>query len=123
MTNLQKLALNATAKNITTKKAKKSINDHLFQMLYTESRKMQRAEIIAEISLKRLEESIGNEIDEQMLKDAIADGSFAKINKTAKNGLDTAVCSGKTTASFCSNKRYEDYELNQDADGFYIIKK
>lgn len=120
--DLMQLALAATKDNVTTRKSKKSINDNLFEMLYEQKRAMARTEIINEISFERLAGEVG-EVTEEKLAKAIEDGTWESINKTVKNGLDTAVCNGKTSASFCSNKRYEDYELINEANKFSIIKK
>lgn len=120
--DLMQAALEATKSNVSTRKSKKSINDNLFEMLYEQKRSMARPEIINEISFERLAGEIG-EVTEEKLAKAIEDGTWESINKTVKNGLDTAVCNGKTSASFCSNKLYEDYELVNEANKFSIVKK
>jgi len=120
--DLMAMALAATSKNVSTTKSRKSINDHLFEMLYKEDRAMDRKDVINEISFRRLKEEVG-EVTEEKLQKAIEDGEWASINKTVKNGLDTAVCNGKTSASFCSNETYVDYELIKVSNSLSIEKK
>lgn len=122
MTELMKLALDATEKNVSTAKSRKSINDQLFELLYDKSQSLTRQEIITELSLNKLKNQKG-EVTEEVLKEAIEDGRFKKINKTIKNGLDTAIANGKTSASFSANKKYQNYELICENNEYTIVDK
>lgn len=119
---LMQAALEATQKNVRTKKSRKSVNDHLFEMLYTEARELDRIEILNEITFKRYEDEI-EEITDENISKVLKSKDWAKIQKTAKNGIDSAVCNGSTSASFNANKNYANYELIKDGNKFAIIKR
>ena len=123
MNNLEQMALEATKKNLTTKKSKLSICDHFYQMLYVDGQKLDRDKIMAKITMYRVGEQHGVKTTEKMLSESIESGEFKKLLATVKNGVDQAVCNGKTSANFVSNKRYADYELIKEGNQFSIIKK
>jgi len=123
------MAMNATKDNITTTRRKKSILDMLFSRIYDESNPkvgnpMKKTDLIGRMSLERLELEF-EDLDEKLTPEAFQTDEtqklFASINKTVKNGFETAVCNGSTQASFNSNKRYKDYELMKLEDGTYTI--
>ena len=121
-TDFLAVALAATEKNVTTRKTRKSINDSMFDLLYKQKQKMTRVQLIAAISYKRYEHEVGP-IDQEVAEQLSSDKEWKRINRTVKNGLDSAVCNGSTSASFCSNKTYAKYELVNEANKYYIIDK
>lgn len=120
--SLLEMAMSATKENIVKGTRRKSINDSLFELLFTNGEVLTKQEIIARISLERLEAQMGaEELTPELFGSDEVQDVFAKINKTVKNGFETAVCAGKTSASFQSNKRYSDYRLLKTAQGEYSI--
>lgn len=121
--SLLDLAMSATKNNITTTSTRKSINDSLFEILFTGKEELSKAELIARISLERMEAKTDGELTAEIFNSEEGQKQFKAINKTVKNGFETAVCQGSTSASFCSNKRYVDYELSRLPNGNYTITK
>lgn len=123
MKNLLELAMSATQKNITKgRSSRKSINDSLLELLYGKDGKpMTKLEVVGAISLERLHSEFEGEVTAKNFGSDEVQKEFKRINKTVSNGFDTAVCAGKTSASFCSNKRFENYELVKNANGTYEI--
>jgi hypothetical protein len=115
-------AIEAVEKNVSTRKTKKSINDSMFDLLYNQGEKLTRQELITYISYERYENEVA-EIDDKIAKQLGTDKEWKRINKTVKNGLDTALCNGQTSASFCSNKKYDGYEIVLEANRYSIVKK
>lgn len=121
--NLLALALESTKNNVTTKKSRKSICDCLFELLF-EKDSQSKVDLIATISLERLENDVDGELTAELFSSEEIQAKFKAINKTVKNGFEAAVCNGKTSASFSANKKYADYKLMQEKNGNYsIIKK
>ncbi len=121
MKDLLSLALSATKENVTTRKTKKSVNDALFEILFTNKQKKTKTELIAMISLDRLQDAHDGELDAKTFQSEEVQEQFKAINRTVKNGFEASVCNGKTSASFSANKRFKDYTLSQDANGQWSI--
>ena len=125
MSNLLELAVQATKNNISKSgSSRKSISDSLFEMLYgPKSKPMTKIEVVGVISLERLQNESETEVTTDNFNSDEIQKLFKRITKTVSNGFDTAVCAGKTTASFCSNKKYMDlYEVVKLDSGQYTIQ-
>ena len=119
--NLLELALQATRKNVTTRKSRKSINDYLFEMLYEGKELLTKVEIISRIALSRLEDSFEGELTADVFQSDEVQEQFKKITKTVKNGFEAAICNGSTSASFSANKRFADYQIVKNEKSQYSI--
>ena len=121
--NILELAMAQTSTNISTTKVRKSINDSLLNLLYTQKLKLTKQELIARISLERLEDSIDGELTAELFQSQDVQKEFLKINKTVKNGLETATCNAQNNAAFKFNPRFEEYNLEKLNNKYQITKK
>jgi hypothetical protein len=111
-----------TKKNIVKVGTKKNICDSLHEILFDGKQELRRVDIIAMITLERLKEEFPKLKDD----DQLTDEQLKRINSlniTVKNGLDTAVCNGSTSSSYCSNETYANFELIKTGDKLKIIEK
>ena len=90
---------------------------------------IKRDELIVNITMRRLEDN-KPEIFEKLLtefNDVTSESrkAYEREKITATNGVDAAVCNGHTSASYCSNEAYKDYELikTQNAQVLSIAKR
>lgn len=130
MTNLFQLALEATKKNATTRKAK-NINQRLLEVL-KDNVKFNREELKVKITLLRIKEEV--QYKDELLKEAqiykLIENKdkpflefFNKTAKTVKNGLDTSISNSKNNSSFSHNPLYKHLALKCDSNNkFYITK-
>jgi len=116
---LLSLALEATKSNVVKTTSRVSMNDRILKHLLETP--MTRIELVNIITLERLEES-GHEITENSFKNEEFLKEFAKMNKTVKNGVDTSLSNSNNNSSFSYNKKYEDYELNEENKVYSISK-
>lgn len=121
MKTLQELALAQTRNNITTTSSRKSISDSLVELI--KDNPMTKVDIVSAITLDRLQESSSVEINADNFMDDDVQKKFSSINKTVSNGFDTAVCNGKTNASFSFNEKYNQYTLVKDKGMYSIVDK
>lgn len=119
MKNLQKLALEATNKNLATKTSKKGVNDMLVEILVDKSKT--KIEIISEISLMRLLEE-KPEITEVEFETEENQKLWNSINTTVKNGFEQSWAHGQNNASFHYNEKFANYELSKVGDKYSIVK-
>lgn len=116
MNELLNLAINATAKNVSTKKtSKKSVNDCLYEILFENDTKKTKSELIAEISLERLQ-AIHEKLDAKKFATEEVQSEFSKINVTVKNGFEAAICKGHTNASFNYNPKFDKYTFRKTSE-------
>lgn len=121
MKNLMELALEATKANVVKSSTKESVNDALVRVLYDGKEKLSRIELIARLSLDRLKQEHGEEKLEKLSLDEFKE-MMAGVNKTVKNGLDTAVSHSKNNSSFHFNEKYNHLKL-EEKNGLWQITK
>lgn len=110
-----------TRKNLSST-AKKNTCDMLHEILYVGKQELERDRIIGLMVFERLKmEFDGFEKQTELTDDQIK--RIKSLEVTVKNGLDTAVCNGSTSSSYCSNPNYQDYELIKNGNKLSIIKK
>lgn len=120
--NLLEQVTNRTKKNIVKSTSKKNICDSIHEILYVGKKKLDRVEVIGIITLERLKEEFPKLTDKTELTDEHVK-RIKSINITVKNGLDTAVCNGSTSSSYCSNAKYSKFQLVKDGSKLSIIDK
>ena len=111
-----------TEKNIVKQTSKKNICDSIHEILYDGKQELSRIQIIGMITLERLKD----EFPDLNEKSVLTEDQLKRINSiniTVKNGLDTAVCNGSTSSSYCSNPNYQDYKLVKNGSKLKIVKK
>ena len=113
------MALEATRENVVKSTKKESINEALVRVLHKDGQKLSRVELIAQISLDRLQAEHGDLNEEDMIKIIMSD-EFKAINKTVKNGLDTSISRSNNNSSFHYNETYSQYKLEEVAGKFQI---
>jgi hypothetical protein len=111
-----------TEKNVVKQTTKKNICDSIHEILFDGKQELSRVQVIGIITLERLKD-IYPELND---KSVLTEEQLKKVNSiniTVKNGLDTAVCNGSTSSSYCSNPNYQDYKLVKTGSKLKIIKK
>ena len=122
MKNLENLALKVTEQNVTKKRKVKNINESLVEILYKKEGDYTRENLIAIISLKRLQNDVGLEELERLASDEDKFREALKpYNKTVKNGLDQSFAQGQNNASFHYNPKYSKMKLFIDDEGYARI--
>lgn len=122
MKNLLEQVQKRTQENIVKKATKKNICDSMHEILFDGKQELSRVDIIAMITVERLKEIYPNLKD----SDTLNDEQIRKVNSiniTVKNGLDTAVCNGSTSSSYCSNPKYKNYKLVKTGDKLKIVER
>jgi hypothetical protein len=111
-----------TEKNVVKQTTKKNICDSIHEILFDGKQELSRVQVIGIITLERLKD-IYPELND---KSVLTEEQLKKVNSiniTVKNGLDTAVCNGSTSSSYCSNPNYQDYKLVKTGSKLKIVKK
>ena len=125
MKNLSELALEATRKNVVKSTRKENINDSMLRILFEDGKKLDRVELVAQISLDRLTNEHGEEALVKMVKNDRE--QFNKLmlstNRTVKNGVDTSISRSNSNASFHNNPKYAEYKLAEVNGKFQITLK
>ena len=122
MKNLLSQVLERTQKNVQTKTTKKNVCDSLHELL-SNKQPIDRQELIGLITYERIKDEFpqldeNSKLTDEQLK------RIDSINITVKNGIDTAVCSGKTPSSYNSNPKYnKTWKLIKDGSMISIVKK
>lgn len=111
-----------TRSNIVKVSTKKNICDSLHELLFEQKQELRRTDIIALITLERLKEEYPDLKDDSVLTPEQIK-RVNSLNITVKNGLDTAVCKGSTSSSYCSNEKYAKFELVKTGDKLKIIER
>jgi hypothetical protein len=122
MKNLLEQVLERTTKNIVKSSTKKNMCDSIHEILFDGKVELERIQIIGMVTLERLMEEFPKMKD----SDTLTDEQLKRINSiniTVKNGLDTAVCQGSTSSSYCSNPNYSEYKLVKNGSKLSIVKK
>jgi predicted outer membrane protein len=119
-TNLLKLAISQTEKNVSRKSVNKNTNEYLVEILFDKKQTLTKTEVISEIALDRLIKKSKVEINEtNFLTDEIQKLYKSELI-TANNGFDTATCNGHTNSNFNYNELYFNYKLVKN-NGLYSI--
>jgi hypothetical protein len=111
-----------TQKNIVKQTTKKNVCDSLHEILFDQKQELSRIDIIGIITEDRLLQEFPELNENSVLTDEQLK-RIDSINITVKNGLDTAVCNGSTSSSYCSNPNYKDYKLIKNGSKLKIVKK
>lgn len=111
-----------TQKNIVKSTTKKNMCDSIHEILFDGKQELDRIHIIGIVTMERLKDMYpelkeGDKLTDEQLK------KINSINITVKNGLDTAVCNGQTSSSYCSNPTYKDFELIKTGSKLKIVKR
>ena len=120
--SVQELAMQLTKENtVKSRSSKKSINSYLVDILGSDPKiKKTRTELTNEITLLRIQEE--EEVTPKSFEDKDFIERFTKMNKTCKNGIDTAVANGKSASCFVSSEFASDYELIKNKDKSFSMK-
>lgn len=112
--DLLTLALKANEK--TARKSKKNVCDYMHEIIFEQNNQnINRSDLVVQITLLRIKDN-SPELYEA-LQDKFADiesderKAYEAEKITVTNGVDAAVCNGHTSASYCSNEKYADFEL------------
>lgn len=123
MKNLNLMAMASEITKTTTSKAsaKMSISDYLLQELFTKEQRLDKSKLQQIIAVDRIESKFEPSELEKM-----PEADLRKLMKqeltTVGNGIDTAVCAGKTNASFSFNPKYSEYKLIKHSDKTFSIE-
>lgn len=132
MKNLSKLALEATKKNLQTSRKVKNVNDRIVEVLGDGKKKLEREELVVEITNLRVTEE--KEFDGKLptLDEAAAMFEannaefiehYIKCHKTVKNGVDTSISHSNNNSSFHYNEKYANMTLQCEDNKYFIVTK
>lgn len=120
--SLLELVQKRTNENLKVKSTKNTcdfLHDYLVDQM--KSKKCTRKDVYMNLLLNRLKYEF-NLKDDSVLTDE-QEQRLNELEVTVKNGLDTAVCNGKTPSSYNSNPKYSEYELIKRGETLQIVKK